>query len=308
MRRIATPITKSRLTPGGNTLYYKRDDLLPFSFGGNKYRMAKCYMRDAGDADCIIVYGGARSNLIRCVANLCAAEGRACHVVMALEEDTRPANARLAEKLGATVHPCQKSQVAATLRRVMDECTAAGQKPYYTGGDEYGRGREGVPVAAYAEVYPEILAQEKELGLRFDRIFLPCGTGATQAGLLCGGLLAGDARGVVGISIARAAEVARAEVEKRMEAWLAGRKAVPVGAATVVDDYLQGGYGCTSPDIEDAIARVLAADGVPLDATYTGKAWRGMERYLTDKAIAGENVLFLHTGGTPLFFDDLKND
>lgn len=35
-----TPIQESNLTLNGNALFFKRDDLLPFSFGGNKARKA----------------------------------------------------------------------------------------------------------------------------------------------------------------------------------------------------------------------------------------------------------------------------
>ena len=45
--------------------------------------------------------------------------------------------------------------------------------------------------------------------------------------------------------------------------------------------------------------------GLPLDMTYTGKAFAGMLDYLKKEKIENKNVLFIHTGGTPLFFDDL---
>ena len=47
--------------------------------------------------------------------------------------------------------------------------------------------------------------------------------------------------------------------------------------------------------------------GIPLDSTYTGKAYAGMRAYLNKQGIRGKNILFIHTGGTPLFFDDLEN-
>ena len=46
--------------------------------------------------------------------------------------------------------------------------------------------------------------------------------------------------------------------------------------------------------------------GIPLDSTYTGKAFRGMLSYLEENGIHGQKILFIHTGGTPLFFDDLN--
>ena len=42
--------------------------------------------------------------------------------------------------------------------------------------------------------------------------------------------------------------------------------------------------------------------------TYTGKAFYGMVRYLEEHQIHNKNILFLHTGGTPLFFDFLEEN
>jgi D-cysteine desulfhydrase len=46
--------------------------------------------------------------------------------------------------------------------------------------------------------------------------------------------------------------------------------------------------------------------GIPLDSTYTGKAFWGMMQYIKKEQIKEKNILFIHTGGTPLFFDDLE--
>lgn len=45
-----------------NNFYIKRDDLLPFSFGGNKVRIAQEFFADmdSQNKSCIIGYGNAR--------------------------------------------------------------------------------------------------------------------------------------------------------------------------------------------------------------------------------------------------------
>ena len=48
---------------------------------------------------------------------------------------------------------------------------------------------------------------------------------------------------------------------------------------------------------------MLIKNGIELDPTYTGKAYVGCEKYLRDNNITGKKVLFVHTGGLPLFFD-----
>ena len=41
---------------------------------------------------------------------------------------------------------------------------------------------------------------------------------------------------------------------------------------------------------------------MPLDPTYTGKAFWGMREYIKKNKIVGKKILFIHTGGTPPVF------
>lgn len=59
--------------------------------------------------------------------------------------------------------------------------------------------------------------------------------------------------------------------------------------------------------IDKAIYDMMVLNGIPLDPTYTGKAFLGMRDYIIKNNISNKNVLFIHTGGTPLFFDNLRN-
>ncbi len=72
---IPTPVHRLEWPDSLNNIYIKRDDLLPFSFGGNKVRIAMEFFRDmkAQSKDCIIGYGSSRSNLVRAVANMASA-------------------------------------------------------------------------------------------------------------------------------------------------------------------------------------------------------------------------------------------
>ena len=67
-----------------------------------------------------------------------------------------------------------------------------------------------------------------------------------------------------------------------------------------------GGYGNYNKEVIQTIKEVLIQEGIPLDTTYTGKAFWGMREYIRKNNIADKNILFIHTGGTPLFFDDLE--
>lgn len=72
------------------------------------------------------------------------------------------------------------------------------------------------------------------------------------------------------------------------------------------DSYTGDGYGKDNLDIDKTIKEILINYGIPLDSTYTGKAFNGMRKYIEKNNINKENILFIHTGGTPLFFNDLE--
>ena len=75
---VSTPITRVLWKEDpGNEFYMKREDLQPFSFGGNKVRIGWEFMRDLteGGYDAMLIYGDARSNLCRILAGMCAVSG-----------------------------------------------------------------------------------------------------------------------------------------------------------------------------------------------------------------------------------------
>lgn len=309
-----TPIVELDDVSCDNELYVKRDDLIPFSFGGNKARIAQCFFADAFAQGCnaIVAYGSTRSNLARVMANGAARMGMPCVVVSPDEADgSRPRsfNAELCARLGAQVHPCRKGEVAQAVEAAMDELRERGFRPYYIYGDRFGKGNEAAPVQAYVHASGEIADWERAAGASFDYVFLATGTGMTQAGLLCGNILSGSSCKVVGISVARSAEAAVEHIEGYCRAYLASRGAdVPVNLQSriqVSDGFLHGGYGHADATERQTIRRAFAHAGMPLDETYVGKGFDGMLRYLGEQGIRGKRVLFLHTGGTPLFFDAL---
>lgn len=72
-----------------NKIFIKRDDLIPFSFGGNKVRIALEFIEDMKKQgkNCIVGYGNARSNLSRALANLCYQFKIPCHIISPADED-----------------------------------------------------------------------------------------------------------------------------------------------------------------------------------------------------------------------------
>jgi D-cysteine desulfhydrase len=68
-------------------------------------------------------------------------------------------------------------------------------------------------------------------------------------------------------------------------------------------DYVGPGYSLPTPEMTAAVKMVARTEAILLDPVYTGKAMAG----LIDLARKGffrkeENVLFLHTGGSPALY------
>ncbi len=293
-----------------NRIWIKRDDLIPFSFGGNKVRKAAEFYQTlrAQDVDLVMTYGSNCSNHCRVIANLAFALGIRCHIISPKSAEEDSYNRVLVERFGATVETCSVEQVAQTIEAAMDRFRQAGLKPFFIEGG--GHGIEGT--RAYVKAYDEICLQQLEYGTPFDLVFHASGTGATQAGLTVGRLqhLAAGKQGprVVGISIAREGKRGREVIRKSIADYLgnADAKLYKDAELCFTDKYRLGGYGNYNEEVTHLIGKVMSHEGIPMDTTYVGKGFYGMLKYLQAKRIENRDILFIHTGGTPLYFDYLK--
>lgn len=289
----------------GNQLYMKREDLIPYSFGGNKARKAFLFFQeiDRGGYDCVVTYGSSHSNHCRVVANMAASRKMSCYIIGPDEVSDATFNSRLMELFHAHIQTVPVEQVHDTIEATLSDLRQKGMKPYFIQGGGHGN----LGTQAYVDCYEEIKSYEVNAGTHFDYIFFASGTGTTHAGLVCGQMMYHDARRIVGISIARKNPRGRNVVLESIREYLSGADEAQLQENTIfVDDYTGNGYGVQSEDLLQTIQRVMCEYGIPLDSTYTGKAFRGMREYIAKEAIRGSNILFIHTGGTPLFFDDIK--
>lgn len=310
--RMATPIQNLGVY-GKNRLWMKREDLLPFSFGGNKARKAGLFFREIreGGYDCVVTYGTSSSNHCRVVSNLCVSRGLPCFIISPAEKSGQTFNRIMMELFQAKVTRAPVAEVHDVIEKKLEELRLAGYKPYFIEGGGHGN----LGTEAYVQCFREIECFEEVRGIHFDSIFLASGTGTTQAGLVCGNLLSQGSRRVVGISIARKNPRGGDVVVDSVWSYLSAigwdvPEPVVKDAVVFVDDYTGGGYGSGMEGVKDAVSdvvrMVLRVYGIPLDGTYTGKAFYGMTDYMKRMDIRDEDVLFLHTGGMPLFFDGLS--
>lgn len=302
---FVTPIHELSLELNNNNYYIKRDDLLPVSFGGNKARKAILFFKDLENenADCVVTYGSSSSNHCRIIANIATAKNLPCYIISPNEENHPTSNSKMINLFNAKVIRCPINEVSMTIETHLLNLRRKGYKPYFIQGGGHGD----IGTQAYINVYKEILDFEDSLGRFFDYIFHTSGTGTTQAGLICGNLLNGDKRSIVGISIARKMEYGTQVVLESVNSYLKSHKESIVNSEVVcfTDEYILDGYGSYNQEILKTINDVLTKDGIPMDTTYTGKAFWGMKEYIKKNNIDRKNILFIHTGGTPLFFDAL---
>lgn len=300
---MATPIHALSEKLNSNVFYVKRDDLLPFSFGGNKARKAIMFFEDlvVKKCDCVVTYGSSSSNHCRIVANMAAARNLPCYIISPLEASKLTTNSKMILLFGAEVTQCPVAQVSATIEGKLRELKAQKYNPYFIEGGGHGI----IGTRSYVDCYKEIVEYENTSGIHFNYIFHASGTGTTQAGLVCGKILYGNDCDIVGISNARRNPYGVQVVLKSVNEYLGSvrRMNITMDLITFIDDYVLDGYDTYNDEILQTIREVLMTDGIPLDATYTGKAFWGMKKYIKKKQITGKNILFIHTGGTPLFFD-----
>ncbi|MEO0819608.1 MAG: D-cysteine desulfhydrase family protein [Pseudomonadota bacterium] len=302
----------------GIDLWMKRDDCTGPGFGGNKIRQLEFYLGRAvaEGADTVLITGAVQSNFVRATAALARPLGMDCHIQ--LEERVPKAdplyrgsgNVLLDRLLGATLHSYPEGEdeagADAALKALAARLRAEGRRPYIV---PLGAGHPPTGALGYVEAAAETLVQAAPLG-GMDRIVVGSGSALTHAGLLVGVAALGAATRVSGICVRRPA-LAQAKRVTRRAGELAAMLGVPAPAPDSVhldDASLAPGYGRLNAATREAITLAAQHEGLFLDPVYTGKVMAGLIALARAGRLAGERVVFLHTGGEPALFaygDDL---
>src|SRR5690554_3718709 len=164
-----TRIDQLNNTLDGNILFMKRDDLIPFSFGGNKARKAWLFFEDleCQKSDCVVTYGSSSSNHCRIVANLAATKGMKCVIVSPIETSKSTYNSQMMDLFGAEIVRCKIPEVKETIDNTLNNLKNNGYKPYFIQGGGHGN----LGTKAYIEAYEEIRTFELKNNIKFDYIF-----------------------------------------------------------------------------------------------------------------------------------------
>ncbi|MBX3140950.1 MAG: D-cysteine desulfhydrase [Trueperaceae bacterium] len=305
------PLPRLSAHLGGPNLWIKRDDLLGLAAGGNKTRKLEFLVADAIErgADTLVTTGAVQSNHCRLTLAAAVREGLACRLV--LEE--RVANSYSPGASGnnflfgllgveaVTVVPAG-TDLMAEMNKVAAELAAQGRSAYIIPGG----GSNTLGALGYVSCAQELMQQAFETGLRIDHLVTASGSGGTHAGVVAG--LTGTGAGVpiTGISV-RAPKAPQEEKIlglARATAELAGARSLPTADDVVVlDDYVGAGYSLPTDGMIEAVKLFARHEGVLLDPVYTGKAAAGLIDMVRRGAFGRhENVVFLHTGGSPALY------
>jgi len=305
------------------SIYVKRDDQTGLAFGGNKARKLDFIMGDVlrRGADCIVTWGGVQSNWCRSVAAGAARLGIKTVLVLfkgpaspegidgnLLLDRIFDAEIRMVDGAGIS-DMLELSSVRHVIDGVVDELRQQGHEPYVApigGSMVEGSMQEPWGALGYMLAFVEIVEQAADLGARIDSIVLASGSGGTQAGLLAAAKLLSPHTRIIGVTVyASAAKVTQyvLPVANGVLTKLGSTVRVERQDVLVLEDYLREGYGVFNEEVGEAIKLAARTEGLLLDPVYTGKAMTGLIDLIQKGYFReGENILFLHTGGTPALF------
>jgi len=304
-------ISKHYSTPEHQlNLWIKRDDCTGLAMGGNKARQLEFYLGEAvaKGADTILTTGAIQSNHVRMTVAGAHKLGMQSEVQLEERVSDRPkeyyqsGNPLLLSMMGTKVHkyPLGEDEEGAdkALYERADQLTKQGRTPYVI---PLAPNHAPLGALAYSLVAEELLKQLGEIQL--DALIVASGSGSTHSGILCGLRAMNCQARVYGICVRRNADLQKPRLLKRAQevAEMIGDPNLINDSDIIVNDsVLAPGYGRLNPQTSAAIIAAGKHEGILLDPTYSGKAFAGLLRLAEQGEFkAGQNIVFLHTGGAP---------
>lgn len=295
-------------TLGGPAIWLKRDDLTGLAMGGNKARKLEFLMGEARESNArlVITAGGQQSNHCRMTAAAARKLGMRCLLLLTGEPPaTAQGNLLLDMLFGAElqfVGDVGFLELDDLLKEVFERQRRDGKEPFLI---PVG-GAAAAGSAGYVSAVREISDQTKEMGLSPHYLFHATGSCGTQAGLTIGAKALETGLRVVGVSVRYDERTIRDRVKR-----IAGETTALLGMDLqiadedfdVLDGYVGDGYAKPTAGCLEAVRLLALTEGLILDPTYTGKAMAALiDQVRNGKLGPGDDVIFLHTGGTPGVF------
>ncbi|MEH7525717.1 D-cysteine desulfhydrase [Bacillus sp. JJ1503] len=309
-----TPIEKlSNLSKalGGPTIYVKRDDLLGLAAGGNKTRKLEFLVADALEqgADTLITCGAVQSNHCRLTLAAAVKEQLQCHLVL---EERVPnsyspdanGNNFLFKLLGADGISVvsRGTNMMEAMEEVQNKLAMEGRNAYIIPGG----GSNEVGATGYVACAQELLKQTFDMGLNLDYIVTASGSAGTHAGLVTGFYGTNTPTPIIGMNVSRKKDEQEELVYRLVQKtakYVGITSDVPKELINCYDQYVGQGYSLPTPGMIEAIKLFAEHEGILLDPVYTGKVAAGLIDLIRNGFFKNDDqVLFLHTGGSPALY------
>ena len=313
---LPTHLEPGPVLAGQSQLWVKRDDLTGLGMGGNKARKLEflCGAAVAAGANCLITVGAGQSNHCRMTAAAGALLGLEVHLVLAGDRSAvLEGNQLLSERFGAHQHftgagPAEWGLLEIAREDLTEELQAQGVKPYSI---PIG-GSTAVGALGYIVAYQEIVEQAVAKNLSPKTIVFTSSSGGTHAGLVAGRAYLralGQTKvlpNLLAIGVAKGVVTGYPSVKELAQEALtiAGLPGEVVDEDVEVDGRWLGEDYAIPTDASRAAITWAAHNGAwVLDDVYTAKGMAGLLGNATQgRWSSGEDVIFIHTGGSPEVF------
>ncbi len=296
---------------GGPNLYVKRDDCTGLATGGNKTRKLEYLVADAVEqgADTLVTQGATQSNHVRQTAAAARRLGMDCHALLErrvtnMGSDYETAGNVLLDDMFRCEYQFRDEglDMNAEAEAYGSALRDRGRKPYVIPGG----GSNPVGALGYVDCAAELVRQADTTGLRIDTIVHASGSAGTQAGLVAGLHAINAPINTIGISVRADRDKQIANVLRLARATydhIGARGELPAERVVAYDEYVGPGYGQPTDEMVDAISLAASEEGILLDPVYSGKGMAGLIDLVRNGTLkSGENVVFLHTGGSAALF------
>lgn len=317
LARLNTPLVfLPRLSAawGDVNIWMKRDDLTGSLLTGNKVRKLEYVLQQALELglDGVVTAGSAQSNHCRATAAACAQLGLKCHLLLRETSQTEKAlysgNCFLSHLMGATIHWIERYASEKSICSAMSNLIES--QSYL------GESLQAIPIGAsddlglwgYIECAGELKNDCAAAGITPSWMACASGSSGTQAGLTLGAHLFNLPAQVIGMAVCDNAEYFEARVRQDVQRWSTRQAQWQTGRAPenlldgiliyCDDRFIGKGYGKASSEVLELIKDVARLEGIALDPVYTAKAMLGVKTWIREgKVAAGEDIVFIHTGG-----------
>jgi 1-aminocyclopropane-1-carboxylate deaminase len=275
------------LEGNGVEVWMKRDDQINPEVSGNKWRKLKYYVEKSKEREGILTFGGAYSNHIAATA----AAGKLLGI--------------------KTIGIIRGDELNENSNDTLRKAAADGMKLIFVSREEYGYKYDHAYHKQIREEYGDMVivpeggagydgmvgTSEIIKGYReFDLFAVPCGTGATLAGII---ISLEEHQKALGFSTLKG-DFMETEVNQLLNTYFLNPD-IHLDYQddfSIYNDYHFGGYARVNPELIDFIRTFYKHTGIKLDPIYTGKMMFGLFDLIKNKNIyTQKKILAIHTGG-----------